>query len=124
MAVAEGLKSISMTAGSAVRLYRFVAVASDGKLDEVGVAQARADGVAIQAAAADLDTMAMALMQGRAKVTLGATVTPGQLIASDNQGRAIVSVDADGNFLLGVCLIGGASGEVGEILLFGPAERG
>jgi len=44
MARAEAIKTVSVTAGAAVRLYRFVQAQSDGKFDEVGSAQARADG--------------------------------------------------------------------------------
>lgn len=124
MATAQDVRTVSVTAGAAIRLYRFVQLQTSGKFIEVGVAQARADGVCAQAAAGDLSNFAMALPSGIMKVELGATVTAGQLVASDNQGRAIVSVDADGNFLLGVCHVGGASGEIGEVLLWGPAERG
>lgn len=124
MAVAELIQPLTMTAGAVVRLYRFVQVQSDGKLDEVGVAQARADGVAAEAAAADGDTFLMAQMTGRMKVELGATVAAGAEVASDDEGRAITKVAAAGNFRLGVCLVGGDVGEIGEILLQSPSEDG
>jgi hypothetical protein len=66
----------------------------------------------------------MALMHGRMKVTLGATVTPGTIAASDDAGRCIAAVASAGNWKLGVILVGGDADEVGEVLLFSPSEDG
>jgi len=123
---AEIIETISVQAGAAVRLYRFVQLQSDGKFDEVGAAQARADGVAAEAAAADGDTFAMAVMKpSRMKVEAGDAVTVGAVVAADNQGRAIAAVAAVGNFKLGVALeAASAAGEVIEVLLMSPSEDG
>lgn len=125
MARAENIETFSATAGAVVRIYRFVQLQSDGKFDEVGAAQGRADGVSAEAAAADGDIFAVCGLKPGSimKVTLGATVTPGTVVASDNQGRAIASVDSGGNYAHGVVLVGGDAGEVGEILLGGTWER-
>lgn len=124
MARAECIQTVSVTAGAAVRLYRFLQLQSDGKFDEVGSAQARADGVAAEATVdGDGDQIAMALMQGIMKVELGATVAAGALAASDDEGRCIASVDSGGNYALGVVLVGGDIGEIGEVLLHSPFER-
>jgi hypothetical protein len=123
MATAECIKTISGTAGAAVPIYRFVAIQSDGKWDPVGSAQAIAHGVSAEEAAADGDVFAVALLGGKMKVELGATLAPGALVASDDTGKAIASVDSGGNYALGVVIAGGDSGEIGEVLLFTPFER-
>ena len=125
MAQAEIIETITAQAGAAVRLYRFVQLQSDGKFDEVGAAQARADGVAAEAAAADEDYFAMAVMKPSVmKVEAGATVAVGAVVASDDQGRAITAVASAGNFKLGVALSGGDAGEIIRVLLMSPSEDG
>jgi len=63
MARAECIQTVSVTAGAAVSLYRFLQIQSDGKFDQVGSAQARADGVSAEATVdGDGDQIAMALM--------------------------------------------------------------
>jgi hypothetical protein len=115
MATFQRLGTVSVIAGSAVSLYRFVALAADGKFDHVGSAQGRADGVAAQAAAADGDAFAMQPLDGSImKVEAGAPVTRGAQIASDNVGRVIDHVTTAGNHILGVAL--DAAGAAGEII--------
>jgi hypothetical protein len=124
MARAECVKTVSVVAGAAVDIYRFVQLQADGKFDKVGTAQARMDGVAAQEADADGDVIAMALPQGIMKVEAGAAVSVGDVIASDNAGRAITSVDAGGNFACGVALTAAtAAGEIIEVLMTGVYER-
>ena len=126
MATAEGIQTISVTAGAAVRLYRFVQLQSDGKYDEVGSAQGRADGVAAEATVdGDGDRIAMALMHGRMKLEAGAAVSVGDVVASDDQGRAIAAVASAGNFTLGVAeSAASAAGEIIEVLLKPASEDG
>lgn len=116
MATFQRLNPINAIAGAVVRLYRFVQLQSDGKYDEVGVAQARADGLACQAALADGDVFAMEPLpsSGVAKCEAGAAITRGAQIASDNQGRAIAHVTTAGNYILGVAL--DAAANAGEII--------
>lgn len=125
MSTALNVETFSGQGGAVVRIYRFVQLQSDGKFDEVGVAQARADGVAAEACAADGDTFAIASLKPGSvmKVTLGATVAAGTVVASDDQGRAIASVDGAGNYAHGVVLVGGDAGGIGEILIQGTWER-
>ena len=116
MATFQRLSTLSVIAGAVVRLYRFVQLQADGKYDEVGVAQARADGVAAQAALADGDVFAMEPLPSGAimKLEAGAAVTRGAQIASDNQGRAIAHVTTAGNYILGLAL--DAAAGAGEII--------
>jgi hypothetical protein len=116
MATSQAICTISATAGSAVTVYRFVAIAADGKYDHVGVAQARADGICAETVAADGDVFPMVIPNSCiAKVTAAATLTAGDFVASDNVGRAIAAVSTIGNFTLGVVRAGGVSGDVIEI---------
>jgi hypothetical protein len=126
MARAENVQTLSVTAGAAVAIYRFLQLQTDGKFDQVGVAQARADGVSAEATIdGDGDTIAMAQMQGIMKVEAGDAVTVGSVVASDDEGRAIVAVATAGNFKLGVALTAsGAAGEIIEVLLHSPSEDG
>ena len=124
MANYSNIETLTVTAGAAVRLYRFVQLQADGKFDEVGSAQARADGVCAEAAAADEDVFAMAELRGKMKLEAGAAVTRGALVASDDEGRAIDSVDAGGNYAMGVALEAATgAGEIIEVLLHSPIER-
>jgi hypothetical protein len=116
MATFQRLNPLSVIAGAVVRIYRFVQLQSDGKYDEVGVAQSRADGVSCQAAAADGDAFSMEPCNGGGimKVEAGAAITAGALVASDNQGRVIAHVTTAGNHILGVAKE--AAGAAGEII--------
>jgi len=124
MATANKVQTITVTAGAAVEIYRFVQLQADGKFDKVGTAQARIDGVSAEAASADTKVFAMALLFGKMKVTAGAAVAVGAVIASDNAGRAITSVDAAGNHAVGVAMTAATTaGDVIEVLLTGLYER-
>jgi hypothetical protein len=117
MAVYDGAQTITVIAGDAVPIYRFVQLQTDGKFDPVGVAQARADGLSAGAAAADTDDFPMVIPNGaRVKVEAGASVTVGAQVASDNAGKAIAHVDTAGNYILGVALTAGGAGDIIEIL--------
>lgn len=126
MATYQQVKTLSVIAGSAVSLYRFVLLAADGKYDHVGSAQGRASGVAAQAAAADGDVFAMAMPNGAiVKVEAGAAVSQGAQVASDTSGRAIAHVSAAGNYILGEALdAAGAAGEIIRVQLNAPHQDG
>lgn len=124
MSRAEAIRTVSVVAGAAVDIYRFVQLQTDGYFDKVGTAQARMDGVAAQEAEAAGDVIAMALPQGIMKVEAGDAVSVGDVIASDNAGRAITSVDSGGNFACGVALTAAtAAGDIIEVLMTGVYER-
>lgn len=119
MARAENVQTLSATAGAVVRIYRFVQLQADGKFDEVGTAEARADGVSAEAVAADGDTFAMAQLQGIMLVEAGEAIAVGDLIASDDEGRAKTAAAAGaGNHSQGVALTAAsAAGEIVEVLM-------
>lgn len=102
MSVYENCKAVTVKAGTAVLIHRFVALASDGMVDHVASAQGDADGVAGESQATVGNPLAMVLLDGGlAKLEAGAAVAVGALIASDASGRAITWVDAVGNKCLG-----------------------
>ena len=84
MATAENLQTITATAGSAVPIYRFVALAADGKVDLQATADARVDGVSCEAATADGDLLAVAPVSqpATAKVEASAAISVGDLVAA------------------------------------------
>lgn len=120
MATFQRLNPITVVAGSAITLYRFVAMASDGEYDHVAAAQGRADGVSCQAAIAQGDAVSIQPLDGCImKVEAGAATTRGAQVASDNQGRAIDHVSTAGNHILGVFLdAAGAAGEIVRVQLY------
>ena len=116
MANQESVISITIPAGGdlSASQYRFVQVASDGQCDIVAGAGLDATGVLQNApdAAGKASEIAIA---GRVKVVAGGTVASGALVQSDASGDALLATTGD--FVLGQCLIGGAVGEVIEVLL-------
>lgn len=56
---------------------------------------------------------------GGTKIILGGTVAAGANIASSATGTAVTA--ATGNVILGICVKGGAAGEIGE-MIFNPAN--
>lgn len=55
------------------------------------------------------------MLDGISKILFGGTVAAGDLISADANGAAVVP--ATGEAALGICLVGGAAGEVGEGIL-------
>jgi hypothetical protein len=114
MATYQGLKTVTVQAGSAIAIYRFIVRAADGKYDYAG-AQGDADGVSAEAAAADTNTLAMVKMdRGWMKVEAGAAVAALATVSSDATGRAITHVTTAGNYRLGKAL--DAATAAGEII--------
>jgi len=118
MAVDNKLETISLEAGQDLSTfqYRFVALASDGQIDPVGTAGAKAIGILQDKPSAVGQAGCVAVPgTGFSKVELGATVAQGAEVASDNVGRAVTAVS--GNVILGICTIGGAVGDIGACTL-------
>lgn len=123
MATAENVVTFSAEAGSAITIYRFIALAADGQFDHVGAADGFANGVSAEAASAAGDMFAAAQLQGKMKVEAGAAVSVGDKVGSDASGRAITSGGATGDWVLGTAkTAASAAGDVIEVLLQSPAE--
>lgn len=116
MSAMEQVQSITLEAGADLSAgqFKFVLVASDGQVDLVASAGGDADGVLLNDpdAAGKAATVAYA---GRVKVVAGGTVAAGAKVQSDASGDAITA--ASGDHVLGKCLVGGADGELIEVLL-------
>lgn len=110
-------RTVSVIAGSAITVYRFVAQATnDSKYDHVGTAQARMDGISAEGVGADGNVFGMIVPDGAfVKVEAGATIAVGDLIASDATGKAIVHVSTINNYVAGVAIKAAASGDITEI---------
>ena len=119
MSTYDNTRSVSVVAGSAVTLYRFVKAAADGKFDMAAAAQGRVDGIAADAAAADGDVLPMILPGCVAKVEAGAAVTRGAIVSTDTSGRAVAQGSSNGDLGWGVALE--AASDAGEVIkiLFG-----
>lgn len=117
MSAMEQVQSITLEAGADLSAgqFRFVLVAADGQVDLVSAAGGDSDGVLLNDpdAAGKAATVAYA---GRVKVVIGVGgLVAGNKVQSDASGEAILA--ASGDHVLGKCLVGGAAGELGEVLL-------
>jgi len=113
---------LQMTAGAAVSQYRAV------KMSGAKVIQSTAEGdttvgIALEAAAADLDIIKVQVM-GVAQVTAGAAITAGVEVETTTAGKVITAAGAASNSC-GVALeAAGADGDVISVLLKTPNVKG
>lgn len=116
MALMEAVKAITLPAGSDLSgdQWKFVKVASDGEIDVNTTAGGRVTGVLMNDPAAQGRDSEVGI-GGRLKVKAGGTVAAGATVSSNNAGLAVTSVTA-GHHVVGECLVGGASGELIEVL--------
>jgi len=128
MSTAENLQTISMTAGEALPIYRFVFLQADGKCDLVDTDDLRADGVTCEAAAADGDLFAMAPVSQPAtvKVEASAAISVGDIVAADGgTGKAkTAAAGAVALYAQGIAKTAAAAdGDIIEVLL-NPFKNG
>lgn len=118
MATYDGVQSVSVVAGSAVSLYRFLTLATDGKVDHSGSAQGRVDGISAEAATGDGKVLPMILPTGAiAKVEVGTGgVTLGAIVATDASGKAIARGASNGDLGWGVAMDAGDAGDIIRIM--------
>ncbi len=123
MSTAENVVTFTAEAGSAVSIYRFLALASDGQYDHVAGADGNAHAVSAEEAAAAGDIFAAAQLQGKMKVEAGGVVAVGGNVGSDASGRAIASGAATGDYVLGVAeSAAAAAGDIIEVRLQSPMQ--
>lgn len=118
--MSQNVDLVSGEAGSACTIFRFVVLASDKQYDMVAVADAEADGVCAETQATVGASMPVAtLKQGAVlKIELGATLSAGAVIASNNAGKAIAPTSTAGNYRLGKLIDGGDSGDIVRFVAF------
>jgi hypothetical protein len=117
MATYQAPRTVSSPAGSAVTIYRFVRLDTDGQYDHVGTAQARIDGICAESVGTVGKTFPMVVPDGCiAKVEAGGSFSVGADIASDSSGRVIAAVSGVGNFTAGIARTASTgSGQIVEI---------
>lgn len=119
MAIEEAVRQVTRIAGSAVTIYRFITLASDGEVDHVAAAGAMPDGVAMEGASAQGKSLAMALPDGATvKVEAGGTFAKGDYVESNGSGQAIAFPGTVGHISCGKALEAGASGQIVAIQFF------
>jgi hypothetical protein len=116
----ESRTNISLEAGSDLSSsqHLFVAVASDGQVDVVGAAGAKADGI-LQNKPAAAGRAAVVTIGGVTNITLGDTVAAGASVASDGNGKA-VTASTSTHKIMGTLLVGGDANEIVP-MIFNPS---
>ena len=119
--------SITMTAGAAIALGRFVKIAANGRVIQAAAGGDDAIGVSMEAAAAAGDTIAVAVFDsGKVEIEAGAAIDVSAgavVITSDSVGRAVGTAVA-ANRMNGYALTSaGAAGEfITALLVKGAAH--
>jgi len=114
----SSLSQVTVTAGEAIPIYRFMQLQADGFYDVADDAQGVAQGVSAEAISsaeftAGRTAIAMQLPMGIVKVEAGAAVTRGGAVATDTVGRVIDHTTTAGNYILGWALeSASAAGEI------------
>lgn len=111
-------------AGAAVSAYRIVKFGSDDQHVIQGAAATDTTiGINQAPQAAATEDYVMVALQGLGQVELGGTVVRGDLLTSDSVGRAVASLVAPTDRVIGVAL---ASGTVGQFIAvsISPSKNG
>jgi hypothetical protein len=108
MAFTENMSTRTYVSGSAVAQFTFVSLAADGQVDNTA-ANARTDGVVLQAAGAAGQAVTVAY-DGRVTVQAGGTITRGAAVAVGTSGKAKAA--ASTNVIVGYAVEAGVDGQV------------
>lgn len=100
------------------KLFHGGVIDSDGKIDVVASAGAAIDGVITMDS--PVDRAARLVFLGVEKIALGGTVTYADELAVDADGKFVVATTGD--VIVGRCLLGGASGGVGTMIIYPKAQ--
>lgn len=116
MTTSSNLVCITLAAGAdlSTKQFLFVDMASDGQIDPVASAGGRGIGV-LQDKPDAAGKAACVAVAGVSMVVAGGNVTVGHNVQSDNAGKAITA--ASGDYILGIALATGVSGDVIPVLL-------
>lgn len=100
------------------KLYHAGVINAAGKITFLASAGGAADGVI--SLNAPLGRAGQLTFLGIEKIALGGTVTVGANLAADAAGKFVVATNGD--VILGRCLLGGASGGVGTMMIYPKAQ--
>ena len=116
----EAMQSLTMTAGAVINQYRYMKMTSAGEVIQAAAAGDDVIGVSLEAAAAQLDVLAMAMVNGAiTKIEAGAAIDvsgAAKPLTSDSVGRAIAATSPD-QFHGYALESAGAAGEIIKCLL-------
>lgn len=117
--IEEALHCISAKVGStfAAKQYYFAVVAADGNVDAASAAGAYCDGI-VQEDEATVGSPITLAIGGRSKIVYGGSVTQGDLLATDANGKAVTATTGD--VVLGRALVTGVDGDTGS-MIFHPS---
>lgn len=116
MSMNELVRTITRPANAdlSASLYRFVELDSSGNVGINNTLGELSIGVLCNKPTASGQAAEIQCL-GVAKVVAGATITPNQKVATSATGAAVVAIAT--YHVMGVCVKGGASGEIIEVLL-------
>lgn len=119
MAKDEAVQLVTLPANAdlSAKQYFAVAINSNGRVALAGDG-ALITGILYNKPDAQ-DKEAAVAISGRVKTEFGATVAAGDEVAVDSAGKIVPS--ATGDHTIGVAIEGGASGEIGSVLIGGMA---
>lgn len=111
-------------ANATVNAYRIVKFdTSDSLVIQGAAATDTTIGINQSPQAASAGQAVMLALQGVGKVELGGTVTRGDLLSTDSVGRAVVSLAAPTDRVIGVALQSGAIGDIIRVSI-SPSKNG
>lgn len=102
-------------AGAAIGARKIVQIAADGDAEQAVAATKGLVGLSGSRAVASGDVVEVAV-SGIGEVVLGGTVEEGAFVTADANGDAVGTTTA-GDGIVGICVVGGVDGDIGEVLL-------
>jgi hypothetical protein len=113
--VLTSIPGLKASADLSAKQYRFVKMSGNSQVDVCAAITDKVVGVLQDNPVSGLP--ANVADEGRSKVLLGGTVAYGDMVGTDNQGRAVTIVAGTDTtqYVCGRCVFGGAVGEIGSI---------
>jgi len=104
-----------MKAGAAIGARKICQITGNNQAAQAVAASLDLVGVSGSRAVAANDTVEVAL-SGIAEVELGGNVAAGAWVTADANGDAVATTGDDAG-VVGICIVGGADGDIGEVLI-------
>lgn len=114
MAYSENMHVISAVAGANLTTHQFKFVKLDSTANQVVLCGDGEDGDGVLQDAPASGEACLVCIGGATKVVLGGTVAAGGVVSSGASG--VANASANGDYMLGKCLVGGDSGEIATII--------
>lgn len=114
MAYSENMITISGVAGADLSTHQFKFVKVDSTTDQFVLCGDGEDGDGVLQDAPASGEACNVCIGGVTKVKLGGIVAAGGVVSSGASG--VANASANGDYMMGKCLVGGASGEIGTMI--------